>query len=149
MVRKIHILGIPGSLRQNSFNKWLMRAAEEYLPEGVTLEIYDISNIPLFNQDVQEAGYPPEVQHFRDRIAAADALLIATPEYNWSIPGVMKNAIDWASRPPDQPFDGKPIAIMGASPGALGTARAQYHMRQMFVFLNGMVLNKPEVMIAG
>jgi chromate reductase len=84
----------------------------------------------------------------RDKIASADAVLIVTPEYNYSIPGVLKNAIDWASRPPSQPFDGKPIAIMGASPGMLGSARAQYHLRQCFVFLNGMVMNRPEVMIS-
>ena len=93
------------------------------------------------------AGLSAAVADLRARIKAADALLIVTPEYNYSVPGVLKNAIDWASRPPEQPFDGKPIAIMGASPGALGTARAQYHLRQMFVFLNGMVLNRPEVMI--
>ena len=93
-------------------------------------------------------GIPRRSQEMRDRMGAADALLFVTPEYNYSIPGVLKNAIDWASRPPEQPFDGKPIAIMGASPGMLGSARAQYHLRQCFVFLNGMVLNRPEVMIA-
>lgn len=117
MPKNIHILGIAGSLRKNSYNRSLLAAAESYLPEGATLEIYDLSDIPIFNQDVQEAGYPEAVQLFRDRIAAADVILISTPEYNWSIPGVLKNAIDWASRPPDFPLNGKPVGLMGASSG--------------------------------
>ena len=145
----VHILGISGSLRRKSFNTAALRAAQELAPAGMTVEIYQgLRDIPLYDDDVREAqGYPAPVQDLRNRIAAADALLIATPEYNYSVPGVLKNAIDWASRPPAQPFDGKPIAIMGASPGLLGSARAQYHLRQTFVFLNGMLLNKPEVMI--
>src|SRR6201999_4413196 len=94
------------------------------------------------------AGFPPVVEELRRKILAADGLLFVTPEYNYSMPGVLKNAIDWVSRPPEQPFDGKPIAIMGASPGALGTARSQYHARQMFIFLNAYILNRPEVMIS-
>jgi chromate reductase len=126
----IRVLGISGSLRQGSYNSAALRAARD-------------------NEDLRQGGsFPAPVQDLRARIKAADALLIVTPEYNYSIPGVLKNAIDWASRPPEQPFDGKPIAIMGASPGALGTARAQYHLRQCFVFLNGLLLNRPEVMIA-
>ena len=105
--------------------------------------------IPVYNEDVRAAGIPAPVQALREEIAAADAVLIATPEYNYSVPGVLKNAIDWASRPPDQPFERKPVAIMGASPGRLGTARAQYHLRQCFVFLDSLVLNRPEVMVAG
>ena len=108
----------------------------------------DLTPIPPYNEDVRALGFPAPVQEFRDRIAAADALLIVTPEYNYSMPGVLKNAIDWASRPPSQPFDGKPVAIMGASPGMLGTARAQHHLRQSCVFLNMHLLNRPEVMIA-
>ena len=105
------------------------------------VETYDgLAAIPPYDDDVRQQGFPPPVADLRARIKAADALLIVTPEYNYSVPGVLKNAIDWASAA-EQPFDGKPIAIMGASPGALGTARAQYHLRQMFVFLNGMVLN--------
>lgn len=149
MSAPLHILGISGSLRKNSLNSAALRAAGDLLPEGVTMEIFDLSAIPIYNDDVREQGYPSAVQALRDKIAAADAVLIATPEYNYSIPGVLKNAIDWASRPPSQPFDGKPIGIMGASPGVLGTARAQYHLRQVFVFMNGMVLNRPEVMIGG
>ncbi len=141
-----NILGIAGSLRRASYNRGLMRAAQELLPEGATLTVVDIGGLPLFSEDL-EANVPAEVRTLKQQVRDADAILIATPEYNYSIPGVLKNAIDWASRPPEQPFDGKPIAIMGASPGALGTARAQYHLRQMFVFLNGIVLNRPEVMI--
>jgi chromate reductase len=147
MSAPLHILGISGSLRKGSYNSAALRAASELLPEDVTMEIFDLSSIPIYNDDVREQGYPATVQALREKIASADAVLIATPEYNYSVPGVLKNAIDWASRPPSQPFDGKPVGIMGASPGVLGTARAQYHLRQMFVFMNGMVLNRPEVMI--
>jgi chromate reductase len=113
----------------------------------MTIDIFDIAPIPLYNEDVRQQGFPKPVEDFRARIKAADGLLIVTPEYNYSIPGVLKNAIDWASRPPDQPFDGKPVAMMGASGGVLGTARAQYHLRQTCVFLNMFPVNKPEVMI--
>lgn len=143
----LKVLGISGSLRKGSYNTAALRAAREVAPDGVTIDTFDLSPIPLYNEDVREQGFPPAVQDFRDRIKAADALLIVTPEYNYSIPGVLKNAIDWASRPPDQPFDGKPIAIMGASPAFTGTARAQYHLRQVFVYLNGLILNRPEVFI--
>src|ERR1700751_5957025 len=122
----VKVLGMSGSLRRGSYNTAALRAASELLPEGMTLDIADLAPLPLYNDDVRLAGFPPPVQAFRDRIAAADALLFVTPASNYSIPGVLKNAFDWASRPPDQPFDGKPIAIMGASPGLLGTARAQY-----------------------
>ncbi len=142
------VLGISGSLRRASYNMAALRAAQRLAPAGVTVETFDLAPIPLYNEDVREQGFPAPVQALRDRIRAADALLIVTPEYNYSIPGVLKNAIDWASRPPDQPFADKPIAIMGASPGMLGTARAQYHLRQCFVFLNGRLLNQPEVLIA-
>ena len=144
----MHILGISGSLRTNSFNTGALRACQSLLPPGVTLEAFDIAPIPLYNEDVYQQGFPAPVQLLREKIAVADALLIATPEYNYSIPGVLKNAIDWASRPPSQPFDGKPIALMSASPGALGGARSQYHLRQVFIYLNGMILNRPEFMIA-
>jgi chromate reductase, NAD(P)H dehydrogenase (quinone) len=143
----VRILGISGSLRRGSFNAAALRAAQELAPHGMTLETFDIAQIPLYNEDIRQQGFPPPVGELRRRITQADGLLIVTPEYNYSIPGVLKNAIDWASRPPDQPFDGKPIAIMGASPSALGTARAQYHLRQCFIFLNAHVLNRPEVMI--
>ncbi len=146
----LHVLGIAGSLRRGSYNGAVLRAAATKLaPEGMHIERFDLSPIPLYNEDVRQSGYPPAVAGLRARIADADAVLIVTPEYNYSIPGVLKNAIDWASRPPDQPFNGKPVALMGASPGRLGTARAQYHLRQSLLSLNAMVLNKPEVMIAG
>jgi len=143
----VRILGISGSLRRGSFNAATLRAAQELAPAGMTIERFDIAPIPLYNEDVRQQGFPPPVEDLRARIKAADGLLIVTPEYNYSIPGVLKNAIDWASRPPEQPFDGKPIGIMGAAASALGTARAQYHLRQCFVFLNALVMNRPEVMI--
>lgn len=143
----LRVLGVSGSLRKKSFNTGALKAACDLVPDGMSLEIFDLSAIPLYNEDVREKGYPAPVEAFRQKIKTSDALLIVTPEYNYSIPGVLKNAIDWASRPPDQPFDGKPIAILGASAGALGTARAQYHLRQCFIFLNGLILNRPEVMI--
>ena len=143
------VLAMVGSPRQGSYNKLALRAALELKPAGMEIESFDIAPLPLYNDDLREQGYPPAVQEFRERIRAADALLIVTPEYNYSLPGVLKNAIDWASRPPGQPLDDKPAAIMGASTGRLGTARAQYHLRQVAVFVNMHVLNRPEVMIAG
>jgi chromate reductase len=147
MAVSIHVFGFSGSLRKGSYNSALLRAAAGLLPEGMTLETYDLSSIPLYNDDVRAAGYPDVVKDFRSRIAAADALLIATPEYNYSIPGVMKNALDWASRPPDPPLSGKPLAIMGASTGNFGTVRSQLHLRQVCIFTNMLPLNKPEVLV--
>jgi chromate reductase len=146
--KKVKILGFVGSLRKGSFNKALMRAAVELTPENAEIDVFDIAQIPSFNQEFE--GNPPQiVRDFKAKIKAADALLIATPEYNYSIPGVLKNAIDAASRPyPDKVFDGKPVAIMSASIGRLGGARAQYHLRQSFVFLNMYPINHPEVMLA-
>ena len=147
MSKPIHILGIAGSLRRQSFNRGLLRAAAELLPEGATLELFDINGIPGFSED-DEQNPPAEVIELKQRIRAADAILFATPEYNYSVPGVLKNAIDWASRPyGDSAWLGKAAAIMGASVGAIGTARAQYHLRQIFVFLDMFPINKPEVMI--
>ncbi|MDA1100386.1 MAG: NAD(P)H-dependent oxidoreductase [Proteobacteria bacterium] len=143
------ILGISGSLRENSFNTALLRTARKLAPVGMEIEIADLTGIPPYNEDVYAYGFPAAVETFRGQIAAANGLLIATPEYNYSYSGVLKNAIDWASRPPEQPFNGKAVAMMGASAGRLGTARAQYHLRQVFVFLNGHVVNKPEVMVGG
>ena len=141
------ILGIAGSLRKASFNRAALRAAQQLVPDGASLEIFDLDGIPPFNQD-DEAHPPERVTLFKQRIRAADAILIVTPEYNYSIPGVLKNAIDWASRPyDDNSWDGKPVALMGASVGAMGTSRAQYHLRQVLVFINMYPLNKPEVMI--
>ena len=144
----ITVLGICGSLRKLSLNRGLLRAACQLAPEGVTVETFDLLGIPPFNQD-DEANPPALVAEFKTRIRAADAILFATPEYNYSIPGVLKNAIDWASRPyGDSAWAGKPAAIMGASPGMQGTARAQYHLRQCFVFLDVHTVNQPEAMIS-
>jgi chromate reductase len=147
MKEKVHILGFAGSLRKGSFNKAILNAAKEMAPDDAAIEIFDLEGIPPFNQDL-ENDPPEKVRTFKAKIRAADAILIATPEYNYSMSGVLKNAIDAASRPyGDNPFDGKPVAIMGASGGILGTARAQYHLRQTLVFLNMLPLNKPEVMV--
>ncbi|OAT82385.1 NADPH-dependent FMN reductase [Desulfotomaculum copahuensis] len=144
----VHILGFAGSLRKHSYNRAALRAAGELLPEGMTMDTFDLSPVPVYNEDVEAEGFPAPVQEFKARIAAADALLIVTPEYNYSIPGVLKNALDWASRPPGQsPLAGKPVAFMGASSGYFGTARAQYHLRQVCVILDMYPLNSPEVFI--
>ena len=143
----ISVLAICGSLRAGSYNRAALRTAIELKPLGMTIETADIGSIPLYNEDVRAQGFPPPVETLRRQIAAADALLFATPEYNYSMPGVLKNAIDWASRPPDQPFAGKPVAIMGASAGMGGTMRAQYDLRRSCIFLDMHPLNKPEVLI--
>jgi chromate reductase len=143
----INVLGFAGSLRERSYNKAALRAAVELAPAGMTIETFDLAPIQPYNEDVKEQGLPPPEQEFRERIRVADALLIVTPEYNRSIPGVLKNAIDWVSRPPQQPFDGKPVAIFGVSPGMIGTAVAQYHLRQCLGVLNAPLLNQPSVMI--
>jgi chromate reductase, NAD(P)H dehydrogenase (quinone) len=143
----MNVIGISGSLRKGSFNTAALRAAQGLAPEGMTIERAEIGDLPLYNDDVRAAGFPPPAERLRAQIAAADAILFVTPEYNYSISGVLKNAIDWASRPPNQPFEAKPVAIMGASPGLFGSARAQYHLRQMLIFLNAMPVNRPEVMI--
>ncbi len=148
MNKPITILGIPGSLRSGSYNRALLRATQQLAPEGSRIEIFELEGIPPFNQD-EESRPPARVAQLKTKVRAADAILFVTPEYNYSIPGVLKNAIDWASRPyGDNAWNGKPVAVMGASIGALGTARAQYHLRQVFVFLNMHPLNGPEVMIS-
>ena len=148
MNEPIVILGIAGSLRKESFNRSLLRAAQELAPEGARIETFEIDGIPPFNQD-EETNPHPRVAELKQRIRAADAILFVTPEYNYSIPGVLKNAIDCASRPyGDSAWTGKPVAVMGASVGTLGTARAQYHLRQTFVFLNMYPVNQPEVMVS-
>jgi len=142
------ILGIAGSLREGSFNRATLRAAQGLVPAGATLEPFDIKGLPGFSQD-DEATPPAQVVEMKKRVREADAILFVTPEYNYSVPGVLKNAIDWASRPyGDSAWTKKPVAVMGASVGTLGTGRAQYHLRQMFVFLNMFAVNQPEVMIS-
>jgi chromate reductase len=147
MEKIVNILGFAGSLRKDSYNRSLLRAALELVPKDAKLEVFDLDGIPPFNQDLE--NQPSEkVKEFKAKIRAADAILIATPEYNYSIPGVLKNAIDCASRPyGDNAFEHKPVAIMGASMGMGGSARAQYHLRQCFVFLTCFALNQPEVMV--
>ena len=148
MSQPIRILGIAGSLRRASYNRAALRAAMEVAPQDAALDTFELDGIPGFNQD-EEQNPPAKVIELKRRIREADAILIVTPEYNYSIPGVLKNSIDWASRPyGDSAWNGKPVAVMGASVGTIGTARAQYHLRQVFVFLNMFPINQPEVMIS-
>jgi chromate reductase len=148
MDKPIRILGIAGSLRRNSYNRAALRAAQKLVPEDAILDNIELDGIPVFSED-DERTPPAKVVELKKRIREADAILFVTPEYNYSIPGGLKNAIDWASRPyGDNAWNGKPVAVMGASAGRLGTARAQYHLRQVFVFLNVYAVNQPEVMIA-
>ncbi len=145
---KIKIVGIIGSLRKDSYNKMLFNASKELIPDGVELVEANISDLPLYNDDLME-NIPESVKKFKNDIKDADAFLFVTPEYNYSVPGVLKNAIDWASRPyDDNSLYGKPAAMMSASVGMLGGARAQYHLRQSFVFLNMFTINRPEVFIS-
>jgi chromate reductase len=136
MADQIKILGIAGSLRKQSYNKGALRAAQKLCPEGATIEVFDLAGIPPFNQD-DEKNVPPKVNEFKQKIRSADAILLATPEYNYGMPGVLKNAIDWASRPyGDNAWSGKPVALMSAALSMGGGVRAQYQLRQAFVFLN-------------
>ena len=147
MLKPIRILGIAGSLRRQSYNRAALRAAVQLAPQDAAVEVFELDGIPGFNQD-EEKNPPAKVAELKQRVRSADAILLVTPEYNYSVPGVLKNAIDWASRPyGDSAWNGKPVAIMGASIGTFGTARAQYHLRQTFVFLNMFPINQPEVMI--
>jgi chromate reductase len=148
MTSPVNILGISGSLRAASYNTALLRAAGELLPENVTLEYFDLHGLPMYDDDLlQKRIFPEPVQALRQAIASADALLFSTPEYNYSISGVLKNAIDWASRAPQSPLIEKPIAMMGASQGPFGTVRAQTHLRQILVITNSYVLNQPQVLV--
>ncbi len=146
----VHILGFAGSLRRSSHNRALLRAAQEMLPPGVTMEIFDLDDIPFFNSDVEAEGTPEAVLAFRAAMQRADALLIASPEYNYSVTGVLKNALDWASRPgPDDrpPLDGKVVGIMGAG-GGFGTIRSQLHLREILQHNDIFVLPRPQVTLA-
>lgn len=147
MTNPVHILSFAGSLRKASYNRAALRAAAELLPPDTTMEIVDLDGIPAFNEDTEQDP-PTKVTELKTKIRAADAVLIATPEYNYSVPGVLKNALDWTSRPyGDTTWDGKPAAILSASVSRLGGVRAQYHLRQTFVYLNVLPINRPEVMI--
>jgi len=148
MEKKITIAAFTGSLRRDSYNKAALRAAATLLPENAVLDIIDLADLPFFSEDLEAEGAPASVVEFKRRLGEADAILISTPEYNYSIPPVLKNALDWASRGEELPLSGKPVAIMSASIGMLGGARVQYHLRQVCVALNLQVLNKPEVFIA-
>lgn len=148
MNQALRIVGISGSLRTGSYNTAALKVAQSLAPEGVTFDIVDISQLPLYNSDVDRDGPPEAVKTLFAQIANADGFLFVTPEYNYSVSAPLKNAIDWASRGRPMPFSDKAAAVMGASMGALGTARAQYHLRQIGVFLNLHFVNKPEVMIA-
>jgi chromate reductase, NAD(P)H dehydrogenase (quinone) len=143
------IVGISGSLRKGSYNSMALKAAQKLAPEGIQLDIADISAIPMYNEDLRASAEPIAVTTLKEQIKAADAILLVTPEYNFSIPGVLKNTLDWLSRPPEPPFEGKSVAIMSASMGPLGGARVQYHLRQVLVFMNTFTVNKPEVFIGG
>ena len=147
--RPLVVCGIAGSLRERSFNRALLRAAKELAPEGMEVRIFDrMAEIPLFNEDLEAHGDPEPVEALKRAIGEADALLIATPEYNHGVPGVLKNAIDWASRPArGSVLSGKPTAILGASPGVTGTARAQSQLRQAFVFTNTPAVLQPEILV--
>lgn len=146
----LKILGFAGSLRRGSYNRLLLDNAQKLIPDrDAELEIYDLIDIPLYNQDVENIAFPDEVKEFHLKIKESDCLLIASPEYNYSITGILKNAIDWASRPPDRPpIFGKPAAIMGASPSGFGTVRSQLHLRQVLFQLAVQVVTKPEVHVS-
>jgi chromate reductase len=143
----VKLLGICGSLRKASLNMAALRACAELLPEGMSLEIASLADLPIFNQDVFDQGMPAPVQRFREQVAAADGLLIASPEYNFSIPAPLKNAIDWGSRAPNQVFHEKPAAIFSVAPGPVGGARVQYDLRRVLGQLWTHVLPRPEVFI--
>lgn len=145
----LHVLAITGSLRAESFNTALLRAADRLAPDDMRIERYPgMRALPPYDQDQDAAGPPGEVAELRGRIRSADGLLIATPEYNYGIPGVLKNLIDWASRPADDScLRRKPVAIMGASPSPFGTVRAQLSLRQCFLWTESLVVTKPEVMV--
>jgi chromate reductase, NAD(P)H dehydrogenase (quinone) len=144
----VRILGFAGSLRAASYNRALLRTVQEIAPAGMIIDAFDLAAIPLYNGDVEAAGDPAPVTEFKNAIRAADAILVVTPEYNHGVPGVLKNAIDWASRPPrDSPLGGKPAGILGASPGMVGSARAQTQLRQAFTFTNTPVMPQPEILV--
>jgi len=149
MVSPIRIAAISGSLRKASINTAVLRTVAEIAPDGVEIDIVSIADVPLYNGDVQDAGFPAGVTSLQQALLAADGVLIASPEYNHSVPGVLKNTIDWLSRTRPQPFEGKPVAIVGASPGRLGTVRMQEHLRQMLAYLEPKMFYKPELMIGG
>jgi len=147
-MKELRVLAFAGSLRKDSYNRALLRAAQELAPEDMRIDIFDLIDVPLYNGDVEAEGDPEGVARLKQAIRAADGVLMATPEYNHGVPGVMKNAVDWASRPPrGAPLGGKPVAILGASPGMTGSARGQSQLRQAFEFTNSYAMPQPEILI--
>jgi chromate reductase, NAD(P)H dehydrogenase (quinone) len=143
------IIALAGSLRRRSYNRALIHAARELAPDSMTIELVEIAGLPFYNADIEAEGDPPAVAAFKAALSSADGLVIATPEYNDGIPGVLTNAIDWGSRLPGRaPLSGKPVALMGASPGQVGTARAQLHLRQLLSHVHARVLPPPELLVA-
>jgi chromate reductase len=146
--RPLSFVTMLGSLRKGSLNRVVANALPALAPQGVKITaLPSVGDLPHYNADIQAGGFPPLARQLGDAIKQADGVIIVTPEYNYSVPGLLKNAIDWVSRLPDTPFAGKPIDIMSASPSILGGARAHYHLRQSMVFLDALVLNKPEIII--
>jgi len=141
------VLAICGSLRKASVNRALIRSLPALAPQGMEIVEAPSIDLPLYNFDIQAAGFPDTITALADAVRGAAGVIIVTPEYNYSVPAPLKNAIDWLSRVPNQPFQNKPITLMSAAPGILGGARAQYHLRQIFIFLEGMIVNRPEVMV--
>ena len=142
---KIKLLGVSGSLRKQSYNSGALRSIDALLPEGMAFEIADLTDLPFYNADVEQHGLPVHVKKFRAQVASADALIFAVPEYNFSLAGVLKNALEWLSRPPDPPAVKKPCAVFGASVSPLGTARGQFHFRHVCVSLDMILVNVPHV----
>jgi chromate reductase len=144
----IHVVGFAGSLREQSYNRALLRAAKELAPQALSIDIHDLREVPLYNGDVEAAGDPPGVAALKAAVRSADGLLMATPEYNHGVPGVMKNAIDWLSRPPQgAALAKKPVGLIGASPGMTGSARGQSQLRQAFEFTNSYCMPQPEYLL--
>jgi chromate reductase len=144
-----HVFAFAGSLRNGSYNRALLRAAQEEAPNEMTIELFDLADVPLYDADVEAEGDPEGVTALKEGIRSADAMLIATPEYNHGVPAVTKNAVDWASRPPrDAPLNEKPVGIIGASPGMTGSARGQTQLRQAFEFTNSFCMSQPEILVA-
>ncbi len=147
MEKLYHFVAISGSLRKGSYNTMVLKAAQKLAPINVVIEQLCIDKVPIYNFDLHGQYFPDEVEKLNDAVKAADAVIFITPEYNYSIPGVLKNVIDFFSRSPKKPFDKKPVGIMTASPGLLGGVRAQYHLRQILVAVNAYVMNQPEIVI--
>jgi chromate reductase len=148
MTIPLRVIGLSGSLRRGSYNTAALRAARKLAPSGMSIEIMSLAEVPLYNEDVKQVGFPPAVNDLRAAVRAADGVILATPEYNHSYSGVIKNAVDWISRPPDQPFQDKPLAIMAASPGFTGGVRGATHLKQCLGYLDAKLLATPEVLIA-